>query len=274
MGNADKSTSASKKGLMAHLVLEKDGLNFLGETRIALLEEIYKTGSISRAAKVVGMSYKGAWDAIDALNNLSDRPLVERSTGGKKGGGTTVTVYGLKLMGAFRDIETEYQKGLAALGAKIQELSEVQKTLKHFSVITSARNQFTGKVIRIQKGAVNSEVLLKIDDHLQLTAIIPNSGLLDLAIKKGSIVHALFQTSSVMLSTETNLKISARNQYMGKVERIEKGAINSEVTIDLGNRKTICSTISNASVKELKLKPGTAVTALIKSSNVIVGVNS
>ena len=53
-----------------------------------LLEAIDLYGSISQAAKHVPLSYKAAWDAVDAMNNLADTPLVERSTGGKAGGGT------------------------------------------------------------------------------------------------------------------------------------------------------------------------------------------
>ena len=61
---------------------------FLGDTRIKLLEAIALHGSISQAAKTVPLSYKAAWDAIDAMNNLAPEPLVIRTTGGKHGGGT------------------------------------------------------------------------------------------------------------------------------------------------------------------------------------------
>ncbi|EGH06474.1 helix-turn-helix, Fis-type:molybdenum-binding protein, partial [Pseudomonas savastanoi pv. glycinea str. race 4] len=47
--------------------------------RIALLQHIAEQGSITRAAKSAGLSYKAAWDAIDELNNLAQKPLVERS---------------------------------------------------------------------------------------------------------------------------------------------------------------------------------------------------
>lgn len=256
-----KATKA--KGLKAHLLLEKDGINFLGQTRMALLEEISRTGSISQAAKVVGISYKGAWDTIDTLNNLSEKPLVEKSAGGKDGGGTKITSYGQEMMKTFRDIEAQYQKNPP----------RIQDTIKRFSMVTSARNQFTGTITKIIKGAVSAEVILKLDDTIQLTAIVPNSSLLDLDLNKGSIAHALFQSTCAVLSTEKNLKISARNQFLGKVERVEKGAVNSEVTVNLGNRKIVTSTISNVSVLELKLKPGKEVMVLIKSSDVILGVN-
>ena len=57
----------------------------------ALLEQIAVQGSITRAAKAAGLSYKAAWDAIDELNNLAERPLVERSVGGKGGGGARLS---------------------------------------------------------------------------------------------------------------------------------------------------------------------------------------
>ena len=53
--------------------------------RIKLLEKIDETGSMSKAAKEVGISYKAAWDAIDKMNNVADEPLVMKVTGGRKG---------------------------------------------------------------------------------------------------------------------------------------------------------------------------------------------
>ena len=73
-----------------------------GASRIGLLAAIGETGSITSAAKAVGMSYKGAWDAVDTMNNLAGEPLVVRSTGGKGGGGTTLTPRALKLIDTFR----------------------------------------------------------------------------------------------------------------------------------------------------------------------------
>ena len=59
--------------------------------RLELLERIGRTGSISAAAKALGMSYRGAWAAVAELSNVSELPLLERSTGGKGGGGTRLT---------------------------------------------------------------------------------------------------------------------------------------------------------------------------------------
>lgn len=60
--------------LDGRLWITKDSKNFLGRGRVVLLEQIQKTGSIHAAAKAMKMSYKSAWDAVDAMNNLSDTP--------------------------------------------------------------------------------------------------------------------------------------------------------------------------------------------------------
>ena len=68
------------------------------EKRIRLLEAIGEFGSISSAAKKVGLSYKAAWEAVDTMNNLSHNPLVVKVTGGSGGGGTTLTVLGQEMV--------------------------------------------------------------------------------------------------------------------------------------------------------------------------------
>ena len=64
---------------------------FADPRRIALLKQIQQTGSISQGAKLAGISYKSAWDAINEMNQMADETLVERAPGGKGGGGATLT---------------------------------------------------------------------------------------------------------------------------------------------------------------------------------------
>ena len=89
------------------LWLMKDGRSFLGEGRVALLKAIVEHGSISAAARSMNMSYKKAWEAIDAMNSLSDEPLVIRSTGGSGGGGTKVTEAGREAVALYEDINSK-----------------------------------------------------------------------------------------------------------------------------------------------------------------------
>lgn len=84
--------------------VKESGKNFLGIGRVDLLRGIEQTGSISQSAKAMRMSYKSAWDSIDATNNLSDAPLVERFIGGRGGSGTTLTKEGKKAIEAFDEL--------------------------------------------------------------------------------------------------------------------------------------------------------------------------
>ncbi|WP_051211105.1 winged helix-turn-helix domain-containing protein [Runella zeae] len=68
----------------------KEG-RFLGPGRVELLERISNTGSINKAAKEMGMSYKKAWEMVSSLNAQAQKPLVLTQTGGEKGGGAVVT---------------------------------------------------------------------------------------------------------------------------------------------------------------------------------------
>ena len=92
------------------LSLHSDDQALGGADRIALLAKIDETGSITAAARAVGMSYKGAWDAIDAMNNLADEPLVTRVTGGKGGGGSQLTERGKRLIEAFAALEDVHRR--------------------------------------------------------------------------------------------------------------------------------------------------------------------
>src|SRR5262245_65919137 len=86
-----------------------------------LLASLDRTKSISAAAKTVGLSYKAAWDAIEAMNNLADRPLVERSVGGRGGGGTRLTKRGGEIVATYRQVAEEHERFLARINARIDE---------------------------------------------------------------------------------------------------------------------------------------------------------
>lgn len=90
------------------------GAPSMGETRARLLEAIGREGSISAAARAAGLSYKAAWDAVDAMNNLFGRPLVTAQTGGRKGGGATLTPEGALAVRTYRLLDAELARALRA----------------------------------------------------------------------------------------------------------------------------------------------------------------
>ncbi len=94
------------------LRVETENERFFGPGRLQLLENIEKTGSISKAAKEMGMSYKKAWEMIQSMNGQTLRPLVETHAGGEKGGGTIVTKEGKLLMESFKKLYSDFQISL------------------------------------------------------------------------------------------------------------------------------------------------------------------
>jgi len=74
---------------------------FLGDGKVRLLQAIVDTGSISAAARDLEISYRKAWKMIDVMNAQAKSPLVERQSGGKRGGGTVVTPQGTKAIESF-----------------------------------------------------------------------------------------------------------------------------------------------------------------------------
>jgi len=84
--------------------IETNNQVLLGEGRIRLLKAIDETGSLSKAAKSLNMSYKKAWNLIDSINNNSKKPVVSKSIGGKGGGGTIITEHGKNLIEVFDNI--------------------------------------------------------------------------------------------------------------------------------------------------------------------------
>lgn len=249
------------------------GENFGGHGRIDLLSRVAESGSIARAAKAIGMSYKAAWEAIDTMNHLAGQPLVERLTGGKGGGGTRLTRRGEQLVENFRIIEREHRQFIDQLSQQAGGITNDLVLIRRMKMKTSARNQFLGKVTAVKKGAVNDEVDLEVFGGQKIAVIITRESTDSLGLKPGVEAFALIKASSVIIMTEDDgVKLSARNRLAGTVARIQPGAVNTEVVIELPGGGTIASIITNESAVNLGLKAGKKASALFKASSVIIGV--
>ncbi|MBU6505259.1 MAG: TOBE domain-containing protein [Betaproteobacteria bacterium] len=259
-------------GLTGRLLLEKDGVSFLGERRVALLEAIDQHGSISAAARAVGMSYKGAWDAVDALNNQSDQPLVLRSVGGREGGGTRLTEEGRRIVQLFRAGEAQYQQVLDSLLHGADRLDAFQQVVQRFSMRTSARNQFAGKITRLTRGPVNTAVQLKLDRKNTLLVVVTSESATALGLKTGLEVTALIKAPAVLLTTDTSAAFSAENRLCGHIARIHRGEVDAEVRLALDEGKTVVATVTHDTVERLGLAEGVPACALIPASSVLLAL--
>jgi molybdate transport system regulatory protein len=266
-------------GLDGAIWMTVGGENLGGPGRIALLAKIAECGSITQAAKAIRMSYKAAWDAIDAMNNLAGEPLVERLAGGKGGGGTRLTARGAQLVANFRLIEREHRNFVQRLGEHAGGIADDYLLVRKLNMRTSARNQFSGTVTQIKRGAVNDEVALEVAGGHVIVAIVTHESVDDLGLQVGAEAFALVMSSSIILVTEDGdgdgdggARYSARNRLAGVIARVEPGAVNTEVVIDLAGGGTVAAIVTRDSSESMGLAVGGRAAAIFKASSVIIGV--
>ncbi|MGY6214827.1 TOBE domain-containing protein [Methylolobus aquaticus] len=246
---------------------------YLNARLFGLLEAIDRIGSINRAARDVGLSYKGAWEMIERANNLSPRLLIETATGGREGGGTKLTATGRKLLDLFTKLQEEHRLFLERLNHDVADDAELLIWLRRLFMKASARNQWFGTVTDVDVGAVNAEVHLQLKGGTQLVAAVTKESVGSLGLAKGKEVLALVKAPLVMIVADLEgYRLSARNQLAGTITHLEKGAVNAEVVIGLPGGDSVAATITNQSVESLGLATGMPATAVFKAGAIILGV--
>ena len=272
-----RSPRRPQQPLQVHgaLWLSVGGASVAGHGRIELLRAVAEHGSITRAAKAFGMSYKAAWEAIDTMNQRASEPVVERSTGGRGGGATRVTAFGLRLIERYEQVNAVHQRFLQLIEQDAMDLNQDFSLLKVLNMKTSARNQWVGQVSAVRGGAVNDEVELTLPGGLRLTAIVTRESTAALALRTQMAVIALVKSSSVLLAVELGAtRISADNRLPARVVAVTPGAVNAEVRLLADGGIDVVAVVPQSAVAELGLAPGAPVTALVKASDVILAVAS
>lgn len=240
---------------------------------LALLDAIDASHSITAAAKAAGLSYKAAWDAIDTMNNLAGAAVVRTTVGGKGGGGARVTARGRGLLSTYRAVDAANRQFLAGLNSSSERATRDLKALGRIAMRTSARNQWSGRIVKIRRGAVNDEVEIRLAGGVRIAAIITHESLENLGFETGQDAVALVKASSVIVGIPggRRLAISARNQLVGTIARVTRGAVNTEVVIALKHGQTVAAIITNVAARQLKLEAGKRALAIFKASSVILG---
>lgn len=258
--------------LEGQIWLTEDTSKRLMLDQIDLLQAIADTGSITAAAKIAGVSYKTAWDRLERINNLSEQPIIERSAGGSKGGGSILTNYGQKMLNGFKQLQEQHNQFLENLNQQLSSLDDVSKFMKSALLQTSARNQFLGSIAEIETGAVNVEVQVQISAQQRIVAIVTEQSRREMKLAQGLPVIAMIKASSVTLAVGDDLRVSARNVLSGVLVNLDRGAVSADVTIELAGEKTLSAMITNKSADQLALREGMVISALFKASSVILMV--
>lgn len=235
--------------------------------RMALLEQIAEQGSITRAAKAAGMSYKAAWDAIDELNNLADQPLVTRSVGGKGGGGARLTPSGERLL--------QLHQRLQAIQTEVLQAADDDADLQllgRLMLRTSARNQLSGRVRAIQPQGGNDLIDIELPGEVAIQAQITRSSTAHLQLQPGVALLVLIKAGWLQLSAVSEEHDPALNALLGHIEQIQVEADGpSEVRIGLPNGQTLCAQAPAEQLSDLGLVVGSPVRAQFAASQVLLG---
>jgi molybdate transport system regulatory protein len=250
----------------ASLILKRGALARVGLERIALLEAVARLGSISAAAKSVGLSYKGAWDGVQALNNLFDTPLVSAAPGGRSGGMAQVTPRGQAVIRAFRAAEREIGAAFARLEA---DLSGDADLLWSLGLRTSARNALRGVVASLDGDGVTALVTLSLGEGLSLRASITRRSVEDLGLALGRPAIALIKSSFVRLGEGGD---EGDNRLAGEIVDREAGETSAEVTIALSAGKSLVATLKPGDIG-WELPIGTTVETRIAAADIILAVD-
>ncbi len=194
------------------------------DKRIAILRQIAEAGSISQAARVVGVSYKAAWQAVDTLTNLAGTPLVARAVGGAGGGGAQLTEAGRQLLAA----ADAMAQARGAVLSRWQAAPHAGPALARLAVRTSMRNQLPCVVQRLEAQGQIVRVHLALGDAALAARITRESAEL-LGLAPGLVVQVLCKATAVRVERAG----PAAGGLAAKAVRVVKSASGDEVSAAL-----------------------------------------
>lgn len=259
----------------AAITLRSAQVPAVGRERIRLLEAVARHGSISAGAKAVGLSYKAAWDALDAMANLFGRALLETRSGGRTGGGARLTATGIRVVEAFHRLEAELGRVLGRLEPELAGtgIRPVQ-LVSGFLMRTSARNALRGTITGIVSDALTAEVAVSVGDDTTIHSIVTNESVQELGLVPGREAIVLIKAPFVIVAPGgARPLVSVRNCVAGTVLRCDSSPLNAEVVLDIGGGKTLAATITAHSAAALGLAPGTPAYALFDAAHVIIAID-
>ncbi len=185
--------SAGKTDLQPsfHLSLEEGKHVVIDQTDALLLRGISETSSLKEGAKLADISYRNAWDRIQAIESSLGLTIVETKVGGATGGGASLTPAGVSLLSNFRKVRKYLFNAL-----------DEREYMAHASYKLSARNRLRVRITGIQKGDVTASLKMKVTAPATLTSIISTEAVEDLGLKEGDEAFAIIKSTEVILAKE------------------------------------------------------------------------
>jgi molybdate transport system regulatory protein len=261
-----------EKKIDATLALRSEGKLLVGRDRIKVLEAVAKHRSISKAAKAAGFSYKAAWDAVTAINNLLPSPAFVTKAGGRDGGGAEVTAEGLKLIEAFHAMEARLSEISTAIAADGMESAD-GFLFGSLNFKFSARNVFRAEVAGVAAGPVEVEVALSIAGDRLIHAVVTNESARELELAPGRKALVLVKAPFVEIAPPSKAARGERNCFQGVTMSRVDGEKRSEIVIDIGDGKTLAAVAPRSRADELGVEEGVPLCARFAAEEVILAVS-
>ena len=259
----------SRGRIDAVLALRSQGRFLIGRDRIRLLEAVIEHGSISKAAKATGFSYKTAWESVAAVNNLLPTPAFVTKVGGAASSGAEVTEAGRRLIATFRKLEDRLAR-ISNLIAEEGLAGDEETLLWALGARISARNVFWTEVTQVRKWVVDVEVLLRMsDEHVMLTTVT-NDAAAELDLSPGRKVLAVVKAPSIRIVAPSPAPKPAHNWFVGTVTRRVDAERNSEVRLDIGRSKQLIAVAPRVEIEALQRRAGAQAAATFDANQVIL----
>jgi molybdate transport system regulatory protein len=171
-----------------HLSLEDKKRTVLDEVDALLLRRISETSSLTEAAKLLGISYRNAWDRIKRMESGSGKKILESRAGGATGGSSRLTPDGVALFREFRRVRKYLFNAL-----------DDRASAGNVGYKLSARNRIGARITGIEKGDITSLVKMVTAKPIGLTSIISKEAVEDLGLQEGDEVEAIIKSTEVMV---------------------------------------------------------------------------
>ncbi|NLM99619.1 MAG: LysR family transcriptional regulator [Campylobacteraceae bacterium] len=216
--------------------IDKSNHGFFGKGRIELLKEIDAHGSLSKAAKSMKMSYKAAWDALKEMETLSGEVLTKKTTGGKGGGGSTLTHKAHNYIALYEALQSAQKTFFDSISLHLDDVQALMQLLSRPSIRTSARNQLACKLKKITPLNVNAKLTLELEKDIFIDAHITQTSVRELGLTIGQNLFAIIKASSISTFTSKTQAPSETNLINAKILTHAVEEDMYEITVIFGSQ--------------------------------------
>jgi len=244
--------------LISRLFLLHEGESFITPERIELLRSIAQVGSISGGAKAISKSYKWAWDSIEQMNRHSTALLVSKASGGKGGGGATITAFARALIDYYDDLERVHQSKIARYQERFNHAFE------QGSFRQDIASTLHGTVESVRENGHTCDVAIRYASELLQAKCSPA-----LALQEGDAVAFMVEANQIIIATGA-VAISAQNLLVGEIVEIEEEAQDVSLFLRLESGELLRVLITSRSLEQFGLQVGSRCFAYFKTYNITI----